>query len=78
MFASGMGAPEVRRRMRAVKVTCHIEVVTTATVDGQTLDPNKSVTGTMGWYALGVGIVKSVSTGDGGNETVQLTKDFIP
>jgi hypothetical protein len=59
------------------KVTCHITSTTTLTTNGKTAQPivmNEDVTQ---WYALAVGMVKSVSSGDLGNETVQLNVYYI-
>ncbi len=61
-----------------VKITCHSNLVTTVTLNGITADPVTTVEDTTEWYAKGVGVLKTVNSGDGGNETIQLTSYTIP
>jgi hypothetical protein len=62
----------------AVKVNCSTSTTITATVNGVVNPPNTFITDTTQWFAIGVGTVKSISTGEGGTETIVLTNYMIP
>ena len=60
------------------EITCHTTVSITDTLNGITGQPNLTTQDVTQWYVLGIGLVKSVSAGDGGNETIQLNNYNIP
>jgi hypothetical protein len=57
-----------------VKATCTIAMVETTTVKGLTMPPVIDKESTTYWYVKGIGLVKSVGSNPGGNETIVLTQ----
>jgi hypothetical protein len=61
-----------------VKITCHSNQVATVTTKGITGGPITTIQDSTQWYAKEVGMIQTVNSGDGGNETIQLTQYSIP
>jgi len=63
----------------AVRVTCAVVVTITTEVEGMTIDPITMSFNSTNWYASGVGLVKTTSTGDLiGESNIELTGYSIP
>jgi hypothetical protein len=62
-----------------VKITCHSNQVATVTLTvGGSTGPVTNIQDSTQWYALGIGMVQTVNSGDAGSETIQLTSYSIP
>jgi hypothetical protein len=61
-----------------VKITCHSNQVATITLNGTSGGPITTIQDATQWYAKGVGLVKTMNSGDAGNETILLTTYSIP
>jgi hypothetical protein len=62
-----------------VKIICHSNQVATVTLTaGGTTGPITTIQDSTQWYALGVGLVQTMNSGDAGSETIQLTSYSIP
>jgi hypothetical protein len=57
-----------------VKATCTSAMIVTTTVKGLTMPPVIDNESTTYWYVKGIGLVKSVGSNPGGNETIVLTQ----
>jgi len=62
----------------AVKITCHSVHVTTVTLKGKTNPPVTTTQDSIQWFVQGVGVVQMANSGDGGDETIQLTQYSLP
>lgn len=62
----------------AMRVTCQNSIVITVTVSGATVTVPPVEFTSDSWYAPGVGLVKSVATGGGLDNTIVLTSYSIP
>jgi hypothetical protein len=62
----------------AMKVTCQNSVKITVTLQGITVPVPEMTFTSQSWYAPGVGMVKSVASGDGLDTTTSLTSYSLP
>jgi hypothetical protein len=65
-------------KFEAVKIDCSTNMTTIATINGAANPPVTFAWNSTKWYASGVGMVKSTSTGDSGDETIVLSSYTIP